>query len=399
MPKQLRLNAFTMATPDHLSPGLWRQRRCAWARQRISPEMAERVEETARRLGYRVNRQARGLRLSRSGLAGMLIPHYRNRFFAGLAECFEEQARSLGLCPIVVSTQRSEDTQSRFVRTLLDQRVEFLFFAGMNDPARLNLACRDAETPCINLDTPGREAPSVVTNNRDAARQLTSSLIRQGGVRADRLLFLGGIEGEFATEGRILGFREATLEAVPDNPPDRILRCGHSPESTMAALTRIIASPGTIPSGVFVNSITALEGLLQFRSAMPDLLPLGVLTGALTGSARRPFAGKHNDDASRRRPDDSGSVPASARIACRAGPRHRRSRGLCPVRTGVSARPAPEAGCLARRDRLAVARALRRPTGLGRYRDHLYAVIPDIGCESAPKWGSCAFLVHVFAVS
>jgi LacI family fructose operon transcriptional repressor len=250
-----------------------------WARQRISPEMAERVEETARRLGYRVNRQARGLRLSRSGLAGMLIPHYRNRFFAGLAECFEEQARSLGLCPIVVSTQRSEDTQSRFVRTLLDQRVEFLFFAGMNDPARLNLACRDAETPCINLDIPGREAPSVVTNNRDAARQLTSNLIRQGGVQADRLLFLGGIEGEFATEERILGFRDATSEAVPDNHADRILRCGYSPESTMTALTRVIPSPETTPSGVFVNSITALEGLLQFRSARPDLLPLAVPIG------------------------------------------------------------------------------------------------------------------------
>jgi LacI family fructose operon transcriptional repressor len=208
-----------------------------WALQRISCEMAERVEETARRLDYRVNRQARGLRLSRSGLAGMLIPHYRNRFFAELAECFEEQARSLGLCPIVVSTQRSEETQSRFVRTLLDQHVEFLFLAGMNDPNHLNLACWDAGTPCINLDIPGREAPSVVTNNRDAARQLTASLIGQGGVQLDKLLFLGGIEGEFATEERILGFGDATGESGSEPLQGRILRCGYSPASTIAALT------------------------------------------------------------------------------------------------------------------------------------------------------------------
>ena len=50
--------------------------------------------------------KARGLRLSRSGLAGMIVPHYRNRFFAGLAEAFEAEARSRGLCPVVVSTER-----------------------------------------------------------------------------------------------------------------------------------------------------------------------------------------------------------------------------------------------------------------------------------------------------
>ena len=28
------------------------------------------------------------------GLAGMIVPHYRNRFFAGLAEAFEAEARA-----------------------------------------------------------------------------------------------------------------------------------------------------------------------------------------------------------------------------------------------------------------------------------------------------------------
>jgi DNA-binding LacI/PurR family transcriptional regulator len=34
----------------------------------------------AERLDYAVNLKARGLRLSRSSLAGMILPHYRNRF-------------------------------------------------------------------------------------------------------------------------------------------------------------------------------------------------------------------------------------------------------------------------------------------------------------------------------
>ena len=247
----------------------------SWERHRISVEMARRVEQTAQLLGYRVNKQAQGLRLSRSGLAGMLIPHHRNRFFAGLAECFEAAARSMGLCPVVVSTQRDDEIEARFVRTLLDQRVEFLFLAGIQEPLPLNLACREAGVPCINLDLPGSEAPSVVTDNRGGARALTEVLIKQAGsAAAGQLLFLGGIAGEFATEERVHGFLDGLSALGQTSLACRILRCGYHPHAAKAALEAEITRPGLAPSGIFVNSITAFEGLLLFRSNAPDLLPL-----------------------------------------------------------------------------------------------------------------------------
>src|SRR6478736_8173316 len=78
-----------------------------WTRYRIKEETANRILASAQQLGYNVNMKARGLRLSRSGLAGMILPHYRNRFFAGLAETFQVETRSRGICPIVVSTHRN----------------------------------------------------------------------------------------------------------------------------------------------------------------------------------------------------------------------------------------------------------------------------------------------------
>ena len=84
-----------------------------WARYRIKEETANRILACAEALGYNVNLSARGLRLSRSGLAGMIIPHYRNRFFAGLAETFEDEARRRGLCPIRPSNRASRKRCSR----------------------------------------------------------------------------------------------------------------------------------------------------------------------------------------------------------------------------------------------------------------------------------------------
>jgi LacI family fructose operon transcriptional repressor len=92
------------------------------------------VIEAAERLGYAVNLKARGLRLSRSGLAGMIVPHYRNRFFAGLAEAFEAEARERGPCPVVVSTQRDDEIEAHVIETLLPQQAEYPLHHGCPQP-------------------------------------------------------------------------------------------------------------------------------------------------------------------------------------------------------------------------------------------------------------------------
>ncbi len=238
----------------------------AWARYRIKEKTANRVLKAAQDLGYSVNMTARGLRLSRSGLAGMILPHYRNRFFAGLAEAFEANARQRGLCPIVVSTQRDEAIEASVTNTLLSQQVEFLFIAGASNTKTLNALCRTASTPCINLDLPGSDAPSVVTDNYAGAYALTEKLIATQLKRRTaprELLFLGGFAGEHATERRIAGFRDAIAASAVGVTPE-VFCCGYGSSSVREALLACFKSLGRAPDGLFINSITAFEGLLQF---------------------------------------------------------------------------------------------------------------------------------------
>ncbi len=243
-----------------------------WARYRIKEETANRILESAQQLGYAVNMAARGLRLSRSGLAGMILPHYRNRFFAGLAETFEDQARSRGLCPIVVSTQRDPAVESSVTETLLSQRVEVLFITGVRDPSPLNALCAAAGVPCINVDLPGADAPSVVSDNHGGARALTDALINKmqaRGAAADELVFLGGIANEYATEKRIDGFREAFAARNLTPAADAVECCGYSASDTRRTLARRVERLGRLPAGLLMNSITAFEGLVQFASQLP----------------------------------------------------------------------------------------------------------------------------------
>jgi LacI family fructose operon transcriptional repressor len=243
-----------------------------WARYRIKEDTAHRILETARRLGYNVNLTARGLRLSQSGLAGMILPHYRNRFFADLAEAFEAEARRRDLCPIVVSTQRDECIEAKVTRKLLAQRVEFLFIAGVYQPDPLNRLCVEAGVPCVNLDLPGPGARSVVSDNRNGARRLTEILIGKVAARRGELesfLYLGGIAGDYATDNRVAGFVEALRAHGIDADPDRMALCGYPRESARDALAAHFARHGRLPAGLFINSISALEGALEFAAGLP----------------------------------------------------------------------------------------------------------------------------------
>jgi LacI family fructose operon transcriptional repressor len=243
-----------------------------WARYRIKEDTAQRITQAAQRLGYNVNLAARGLRLSRSGLAGMILPHYRNRFFADLAEAFEAEARARDLCPIVVSTQREESVEANVTRTLLAQRVEFLFIAGVPRPEPLDRLCAAAGVPCVNLDLPGRGAPSVVSDNRGGARRLTDIMIekvtRRGGSLED-FLYLGGVAGEYATENRVAGFVEALAARGVAPGPDSLALCGYPPASARDALDAYVAGRGRLPAGLFINSIAAFEGAIECAWALP----------------------------------------------------------------------------------------------------------------------------------
>jgi LacI family transcriptional regulator, fructose operon transcriptional repressor len=255
----------------------------SWARYRIKQDTAARVIECAERLGYAVNLKARGLRLSRSGLAGMIVPHYRNRFFAGLAEAFEAEVRSRGLCPVVVSTERDPTIEANVIETLLAQQVEFLFLTGVHDPDPLNDMCRGAQVRSINIDLPGKLAPSVVSDNRGGAKALTEVIIRKlqaGDGDPREIFFFGGLADDDATLKRVLGFADALSAHGVECTPGMIDYCGYPPATAARALAARCARLGRLPRGLFVNGVTALEGVVQFTST----LPLKDLDSVIVGS-------------------------------------------------------------------------------------------------------------------
>jgi LacI family transcriptional regulator, fructose operon transcriptional repressor len=244
----------------------------SWKTRRISEATAEKIQAIAADQGYSANLQARGLRRARSGMVGMILPVHDNHFFAEMSQCFEAQARARGWCPVIVSTLRDPAEEIRTVETLIAYAIDSLFIAGATDPAAVGDLCRAADLPHVYVDLPGRDAPSVVSNNYHGAEILTRTILAEMPHQPDpvraRPYFLGGDATDHASSRRIDAFRSVAGEQGPVSP-DQIVANGYAPALARREVAALCDRLGGLPAALFINSLTVFEGVLSHFITLP----------------------------------------------------------------------------------------------------------------------------------
>lgn len=261
-----KLAEVSASTVSAVLAGNWRERR-------IAEDTAQRIKEIAEQHKFNVNRQASGLRKNSSGLIGMIIPLHDNRFFSGMAQTFERLARDRHWYPIVVSTLRDPKLELETINTLISYRVEYLLVVGATDPDSVSRLCRHHGVAHVNVDLPGSEATSVISDNYWGAQQLTRGLIErsraQRPARRNKAYFLGGLASDFATQKRIEGFSDVVRSHFGSIDADQIDACGYEADLAESATASLYRRLGGLPRALFVNSTIALEGVVRFLKDMP----------------------------------------------------------------------------------------------------------------------------------
>jgi LacI family fructose operon transcriptional repressor len=243
-----------------------------WQKRRISPKLAEKVKHLADEHGYSINMQARGLSREKSNLIGMIVPKYDNRYFGSIVERFERMARDRGLFPIITCTQRDPELEIQAAREMISHQVNALIATGATDPDRITELCNLAGVRSLNLDLPGTLAPSVISDNRGGARDLTRWILEvsQGRrARDEPLVFVGGRPTDHNTIERIKGFRDAHARFGIKVGRGNILVEDYTPEFARRALDEYLAKGHRPPHALFVSSTIALEGVVQWIEANP----------------------------------------------------------------------------------------------------------------------------------
>jgi LacI family transcriptional regulator, fructose operon transcriptional repressor len=239
-----------------------------WRERRIAQHTALRVQRLAAAHKFSVNRQASGLRTSRSGLIGMIIPLHDNRFFSGMSQVFERLARARHWYPIVVSTLREPSLELETVTTLISYRIEHLVVAGATDPDSVSRVCGRHGVAHVNVDLPGTLATSVISDNFWGAQQLAEALIERSrpvrSLRRNKAYFVGGLASDYATQRRIDGFSDIVRRRFGRLDRDQVDACGYEGDLAEAAVRRLYDRIGGLPRALFINSTIAMEGVVRF---------------------------------------------------------------------------------------------------------------------------------------
>ncbi|MFF2630761.1 LacI family DNA-binding transcriptional regulator [Kitasatospora griseola] len=175
----------------------------------VDPELARRVEDAARELGYRTNHSARALRTGTTGTIGVVVPSLANPYFVQLADAIAQQVRAAGGQLVVSDAANSVEIEAEQIETLLGGRVDGLVVvpvsAAASGPA-VRAAAKRAPLVLFDRWASGSGTVAVTLDNAAAMRLLLDHLDTLG---RHRIALVAADQASSSGAERLAAFTEA----------------------------------------------------------------------------------------------------------------------------------------------------------------------------------------------
>ncbi|MDO8187351.1 LacI family DNA-binding transcriptional regulator [Conexibacter sp. JD483] len=245
----------------------------------VSTATREKVMRGAAQLGYQPNVLARALRQERSSLVGLVVPDVRSDFFAAASSVLQRALEEHGFRLILGITGDDPDADRDYLVTLLQHRAEGIVHVPCTDEgAAPLLGGVPTPPPVVEFLRQSRSnvADTVVSNEREGARQLAEHLIAFG---HRRLAVLAGPDRFSTTRDRVGGF----VDGADAHGLEVEVRYGlYDHDWThRETLTLMAGDAETRPTALFAAGNRLVSGALQALSELGLRVPADVsLVGA-----------------------------------------------------------------------------------------------------------------------
>ena len=226
----------------------------------VADETRQRVEAAMAELHYRPNALARSLRRGQTHTLGLILPDSSNPFFAEIAHSIEAAAFEQGYSVILCNTEDDLDKEDLYVDVLSKKQVDgMIFVAAGNQTGSLRALLRHKlPVVIVDRDLPEIEVDAVLTDNRQGGCLATQHLIALG---HQRISCIAGPSHLTPSAQRVIGYREALIEAGLPADDDLIKRGDFHPESGYRAARLLLDRPNA-PTAIFAcNDLMALGAL------------------------------------------------------------------------------------------------------------------------------------------
>lgn len=228
----------------------------------VSDATRAKVIEMARRLGYRPNLFARGLRGQRVGVLGVVVADLSNPFFVEVTRGIEEEAHRRGYTIVLANTGEDPAKELEVIETLLEQQVSGILLT----PSQGSLAplerMEEEGVPYVLVARrfAGRESNAVLNDDFGGARQAVSHLLDLG---HRRILLINGPLSNWSAARRYAGYRQALVDfGLDPKVAAWMMSCEVTAAGASRAVGRAVDEHGP-PDAVFTFSDYMAIGVIQ----------------------------------------------------------------------------------------------------------------------------------------
>jgi DNA-binding LacI/PurR family transcriptional regulator len=245
----------------------------------VTPETRNRILQAARKVGYRPNPIARGLRGARTGLLGVIVRDGGDPLFNAALDLLVSECRRVGWHVVVAHAQSSSERALDLVEVLETRYCEAVVIAGdLPDDTRLWKQLEDAaKVPVLGIFQ-GQRRLSVPTINIDNRRGADLAMRHLYELGHRRIAFIGHSWGCGHMERGVAYDEFMAGYALPSPPAYRQLP-PHSPEAGREAGALLLSLPEP-PTAIFAATdrlaIAAMSAAYEANLRIPrDLSVVG----------------------------------------------------------------------------------------------------------------------------
>lgn len=238
---------------------------------RVSDEMAEKIREVVKRLDYKPNGFAKGLREGTSHTIGVIVSDISNPFFANMVKSIETEAEELGYMALFASSDENSEKLSNLLERMLSKEVAGIIIVPCEGSEGTINTLVEKKIPLVLLD---RYIPDIRTNyvcldNGKAGFEATETLIKKGHRKISMLCY----DLELSNmKGRISGYCKAMERYnLQDNVDIKYVDIENIDRSCAKAIEEL-AGCGCEAIVCATNSITVtcLKSIQKMNLKVPD---------------------------------------------------------------------------------------------------------------------------------
>lgn len=242
----------------------------------VKESTRRRIEEAARRLGYRPNAVARSMVKGSTQTIGLIISDIANPFFPQVVRGIEDVANRLGYTVILCNSDEDSQKERNYIDVLVSRRVDGLIVTSTAENASHLGTLKERQLPVVLLDRPlyHGDLDVVTVDNAEGARTAIRHLVDLG---HRRIGIISGPRRVATMAERVRGYKEALAECgIPLDP--ELIYFGDLRESGGYEGLRHLMGLADPPTAVFTTDNRTTTGALtaawEIGIRIPDELSL-----------------------------------------------------------------------------------------------------------------------------